>query len=79
MKLGDKSYGGMLKLDFSLKICLASTADKFIQTRFPSEVSLHIFTFHTHTQLKVENTYLVPHINSLRSYLYIKQEKLQRK
>lgn len=74
MKLGDKSYGGMLKLDFSLKICLASTADKFIQTRFPSEVSLHIFTFHTHTQLKV-----VPHINTLRSYLYIKQEKLQRK
>lgn len=73
-----KKDGGVLKFDFSSKIRLASTADKFTQSRFPSEVCPHIFTC-SHIDTTGEHTLAPTHKHFLSSYHYIKQERLQRK
>ena len=67
-----------IRFFFEDTVYLASTGDKFTQTRFPSEVRPRIFTC-AHVDTNGEHTLAPTHEYFLSSHLYIKQERLQRK
>lgn len=73
----EKKREGYLKFYFSSKICLASTADRFTQC-FPQKCA-HTFSLAFSIDTTGECPLAPTYKYFLSSYLYIKQERPQRK